>query len=234
LTRSQVRRFALARLLEDSLKGENAAASALIVAMTPIVRHRVARALRRHGGNGELGQNDDLQDLTQEVWASLFAHGARALRGWRINGGLSLENFVGLMAYRRAVSLLRARATREITLPLADESTWYELSAPSSDPEVRAASRELLGALLDRLIPTLSTRDRALFEALFLHESASLDLVPEGTKLNAVHTWKSRFVRRARAVIGELEAGSSGVADQTRNLPATPVPPARPAEATKE
>jgi DNA-directed RNA polymerase specialized sigma24 family protein len=207
LTRAEARNATLVRLLEDALRGENAAANALIEAMTPIVRHRVARALRAPRSKREHGSSEDLEDLTQEVWASLFAHEARALRGWREDGGLSLENFVGLMAYRRTVSLLRSRTEREITRSFPDTFDEDEVCAPSSDPEGLAASRELVRQLLARLVPTLTTRERVLFEGLFLRDTAILDLVPEGTKSNAVHTWKSRFVRRARAVMGEIEAG---------------------------
>jgi DNA-directed RNA polymerase specialized sigma24 family protein len=192
-------------LLEDALSGRDGADASFVRAMTPIVRHRVARALRRHGAkNG--ADTGDLQDLTQEVWASLFANEGRALRGFSVSGGLSLENFVGLIAYRRAVSLLRARTAHELAVAL---DARFEPATANASPEARAASRELVREVLARLGPKLSTRDLALFEGLFLREAAIDELYRAGMKANAVHTWKSRLTRRARAVLDELEAEPS-------------------------
>ena len=202
MTTRELRGAASARLLEDALSGQDDATVSFVKAMTPIVRHRVARALRRHGAGTKVGMNE-LPELTQEVWASLFAHRGRALRAFSAEAGLSLENFVGLIAYRRAVSLLRARAARQVAAAASEDAP---LEPSNVSPEARAASRELVRAVLARLRPKLTARDLTLFEGLFLREAAIDDLLGTGMKANAVHTWKSRLARRARAVLDELEA----------------------------
>lgn len=202
---NQSRGAVVARLLEGALSGEPDATGPFVKAMAPIVRYRVARALRRHGPHSGLDVRGDLPDLTQEVWAFLFEHECRALRSWSASGGSSLENFVGLIAYRRAVSLIRARSSSGAAA-FGDPAASPELSVSTATPETRAESRELVRELLVRLGSTLSARDQVLFERLFVRDAPVDDLLDEGVKPSAVHTRKSRLARRARAVLDEIES----------------------------
>ena len=77
-------------LLERVLAGDAASSRALVAALLPVVQARVARVLvRRRGGSGR-DVRQEVEDLSQEVFAILFADGARVLRAWDPSRGLSL------------------------------------------------------------------------------------------------------------------------------------------------
>src|SRR5439155_12952986 len=99
-----------AALLEQALAQDPHAVRALLAYLLPVVRSRALLACRRRSsslGSGDLSQEVD--DLTQEALATLFANDANVLRSWDPARGLSLRNFVGLVCARRIHALLRAR-----------------------------------------------------------------------------------------------------------------------------
>jgi hypothetical protein len=93
--------------LEKALSGDAAALRATVDQMTPVVRARVTRSLGRRLGFRAPGFEDEVNDLTQEVFVTLFTSDARALRAWDPGRGLSFLNFVGLLAQHRAAQILR-------------------------------------------------------------------------------------------------------------------------------
>ena len=92
----------------------------------------MARVLLRRESAG-LGRDvrQELEDIAQEVFAALFADGARLLKMWSPERGLSLANFVGLLAEREAISILRS----------GRRSPWTE------DPTLDTELAEVGGAL---------------------------------------------------------------------------------------
>src|SRR5262249_2994729 len=90
----------LAASLSLALGGDAEGMRRLVAGLMPIVQARVTRGLWRHqrrtGARRDPGQETD--DLVQEVFAALFAGGAKTLRAWDPSRGLSLANFVGLVA----------------------------------------------------------------------------------------------------------------------------------------
>jgi RNA polymerase sigma-70 factor (ECF subfamily) len=48
-----------------------------------------------------------VEDLSQEVFLTLFSRDAHVLRSWQAERGSSLESFVGLVAERQVLSFLR-------------------------------------------------------------------------------------------------------------------------------
>ena len=191
------------QLVEEALAGNPSAARALVDRLAPVIQSRVARALLRRQRRAR-SIRQEVEDLVQEIFALLFADGGRLLRSWNPEEGLGLDSFVGLIAERRAASILRT----------ARRNPWTEEPVPAEvldrhtvpGPEQQLLSRELLGVLLERLRNQLSPTGNQLFELLFGAE-LSTAAIAEQTQLSpaAIYTWKHRIVRKATAIGRELE-----------------------------
>jgi RNA polymerase sigma factor (sigma-70 family) len=174
--------------------------------MTPIVQARVARKLLSFRDRSAAGRDvrQEVEDLTQEVFLALFADDARVLRSWRPERGLSLANFVGLVAERLAVSILRSpRRSPWSGDPTLDEALDAFSTAPSAERE--AVSRDTLARLLDRLDEELSPLGRQLFDLLLVQEVPVDEATARtGLSSDALYTWRSRLRRVARRLLSEL------------------------------
>src|SRR5881227_559933 len=97
-------------LIRRVLAGDPAALARLVAVLTPVIHARVARTLLAHRSLLASGRDlrQEVEDQSQEVFLALFRRDARSLRSWQAERGLSLENFVGLMAERRVKSFLRS------------------------------------------------------------------------------------------------------------------------------
>lgn len=191
--------------LRAALAGDEAALACLVQGLTPVIQSRVARCLllRRAGPAAGRDIRQEVEDLAQEVFLVLFADGGKVLRSWQPERGLSLPNFVGLVAERQAASILRSgkRSPWKEDPTLVEE---LEQAAPDSGPEEAAASREQLRVLLYRLTEELSPLGRHLFDLLFLRELPLDEVVTEtGLSPDAVYAWRSRLRRLARRLLGE-------------------------------
>jgi RNA polymerase sigma factor (sigma-70 family) len=192
-------------LVERALAGEPDALERLVAILTPVVQARVARTLllRRRGAAAGRDVRQEVEDLSQDVFLLLFAEGGKVLRSWQPERGLSLANFVGLVAERRTASVLRSGRRspwqEDPTLP-AD----LDRAAPESGPEEIAASREQLRILQCRLTEELSPLGRHLFDLLFLRELEPADVAAQtGLSLAAVYQWRSRLRVLARRLLAE-------------------------------
>lgn len=191
-------------LVGRALEGDEAAVRGLIDLLTPVVQARVARVLLRHRPAGGRPIRELVEDLTQESLLTLFADSGKVLRRWDPQQGLSLENFVGLVARRQALSTVRTgRRNPWREDPTLDES--LERPAPGEDPERLTASRQQLRRLLERVQEELSPLGWQLFELLFLKEMEVTE-VQEITSMSsaAIYAWRSRLRRLARRLEKEL------------------------------
>jgi RNA polymerase sigma-70 factor (ECF subfamily) len=196
-------------LLKRALGGNAVAMRELVTAILPVVEARVARALFRsqERDGGRRSARQEIGDLTQEVFASLFNHNARALRAWDAERGMSLTNFVGLIAEREVCSLLRTGRHNPWTEdPTLDED--LDGAAGGSDADaLRVLSCDLLSVLLDRLRERLSPRGLRLFEAIVIDEVTPEAIAAElGMTVDAVYAWRGRFLRLARKLLEEIQA----------------------------
>jgi len=194
-------------VLARALEGDTATIKLLLDRLAPIIQARAARVLMRRGEDRKGREiRQEVEDMTQEVFLSLFDEGGRALRAWRPELGLSLENFVGLVADRQVASILRSGRRS----PWKDEPTDDDALAPhvgSHEPlEHDLASRDLLVALLDRLREELSPRMLRLFYALWVEEKPVPDVCEElGMQPQAVYTARNRIAARARQIAVDLQ-----------------------------
>jgi RNA polymerase sigma factor (sigma-70 family) len=194
---------AIQEVVSRALAGDGPALGRLVALLTPVVQSRVARGLllRRQGMAAGRNVRQEVEDLAQEVFLVLFADGGRVLRSWQPERGLSLPNFVGLVAERQTASILRSGRRS----PWTEEPTLagdLERAALDSDPEEVTASREQLRLLLHRLTEELSPLGRHLFDLLFLRELPLDEVVRQtGMTPDAVYAWRSRLRRLARRLL---------------------------------
>jgi RNA polymerase sigma-70 factor (ECF subfamily) len=181
-------------VFRDALAGDRRAIRAFVSAMSPIIEARIARALaRRKEQRAGRDLRQEVEDMTQDVFASLFAHDGRVLRTWDARKGLSLANFVGLVTERQVASILRSGRRN----PWRDHPEELDEIERAADvvPDVlpQLESREELAALLDRLRASLSPRGLVLFERLYVGEEP-VDVVAAdlGMTRDAVYMWRSR------------------------------------------
>ncbi|HEY0782630.1 MAG TPA: hypothetical protein VGE98_09260 [Thermoanaerobaculia bacterium] len=191
-------------LLEDlhgALEGDEACCRRLVVALTPTIQSRVARTLRLCCGGRTAGRTrQQVEDLVQDIFCHLFANDGKVLRSWRPELGLSLVNFVGLVAKRQTLSVLRSPRRSPLT---EDPTDPDDLDGPSgaASPEREVASREQLSLLLKKLREKLSDLGWTMFDLLFIQELDVDEVVQRtGQTPDAVYAWRSRLRQLARSL----------------------------------
>lgn len=204
-------------LLQRALAGDQTSLTRLVAALTPVIQARVARTLlaRRAQLAGGRGVRQEVEDLSQEAFLTLFSRDAHVLRGWQAERGLSLENFAGLVAERQVLSFLRSgrRNPRQETAWAEDE---VDAAAPDSGPEEVTASREHLARLLDRLREEASPLGCRLFDLLFVQELSLPEVrAASGLSADAVYAWRSRLRRLAQKLLAEM-SGKAAPARKTQ------------------
>lgn len=192
--------------IRGALAGAEPALTRLVQRLTPVLQSRVARGLllRRTGPAAGRNIRQEVEDLTQEIFLLLFADGGKVLRSWQPERGLSLLNFVGLVAERQTASILRngKRSPWKEDPTLPEDFTQ---ASPESGPEEITASREQLKLLLHRLTEELSPLGRHLFDLLFLRELPAEEVVRQtGMSPDAVYAWRSRLRRLAGRLLKEM------------------------------
>lgn len=184
-------------LVTGALSGDARALTRLVEVLTPVIQARVARTLlcrSRRSAN----LREEVQDLTQEAFLALLVNEKRELRRWRPERGLSLENFVGLIAQRRTFDFMRSdRRNAWKEEPAPDED--LDLAVDQPDPRRIFISKEQLDLLLERLSEKLSPFGLLMFEVLFIADLSTEDVMAAtGLSRAAVDAWRSRLRRLAR------------------------------------
>ena len=208
--------------LSRAIRGDDGAVRLLVKALSPIVQVRVGRALMRHRKAMSAQQvRQETEDLCQETFALLFADQARVLRGWDEHKGLSLQNFVGLIAERVAFSWLRTgrkNAWRELPMEgndlmrSADRAAESELdnlamARGATSPESQVATRETLERVVERLKVELPPNGYQVFYLVYVAGKSSREVCEiMGLKPDTVYSWRSRLMKRARAILSEISA----------------------------
>lgn len=207
----------LATLTPDALRGlldgGPDSTRRLVAALAPAVQVRVARVLFKFRGRA-LGRDlrQETDDLCQEAFVELFENDARVLRTWDPSRGLDLQGFAQLVAERVAYAILRSgRRT-----PWAEDPT-EELAEPAPEsgglPDRIIASREMASQLLGRLKAELTPKGWSIFQLLFLEER-EVPAICEALSMNAdaVYAWRSRLLKRIRALARELSGSEPRIA----------------------
>jgi RNA polymerase sigma-70 factor (ECF subfamily) len=195
-------------LVRLALEGDASGLRRFVDELTPLVQARVARALSRSRAGKQQGRSvqQETEDLTQEVFVSLFDDDARALRAWDPGRGLSLPNFVGLVAEHQVASILRS----------GRRNPWKEEPTVSDDLDrsagaiegaaPRVESRDFYARLLERLRAELTPRGLELF-GMLLVEGRSVEeaTAQTGMSPDAVYAWRSRLGKLVRKLAAEID-----------------------------
>jgi RNA polymerase sigma-70 factor (ECF subfamily) len=195
-------------LVARAVARDPSAVRQLVKALTPVIQARVARVLlsRRPRAKGR-DVRQEIEDLVQQVFVALFADGGRTLRHWDPDRGLSLLGYVGCVAERDVLSMLRSRRQ----CPWTEDPTLTEdfdaAGTPSTSPESDVNRRETLSLVVERLRARLSERGLLLFQLLVVEEQPVEHVCAvAGMSPEAVYAWRSRVARLARAIAAELAA----------------------------
>lgn len=144
--------------------------------------------------------------MTQEVFLSLFDDGGHALRAWVPARGLSLANFVGLVAERQVSSILRSGRRSPWTEDPTDAEALDVSAGSVEGPEGGVVSRDLLAAVVERVRLELSPKGLILFQLLVVDEASVETVCAELSMLpDAVYAWRSRLAKLVRRVATELQ-----------------------------
>jgi RNA polymerase sigma-70 factor (ECF subfamily) len=195
----------LPHLLARALAGHRPSLDALLTRLAPVVQARAARVLARQRGSSQRDPRQELFDMVHEVFVALLDQDARALRGWQSDRGMSLENFVGLVAERQVASILRTGKRSPWTDEPTDVAVLEEHVGSLSGELDAVVSRDLAAALLARLREELTPKMLHVFYALWVHETPVATVCEEtGMTPEAVYVARSRIAKRARAIAEEL------------------------------
>ena len=177
-----------------ALAGDPVAVRRLVALLTPVVKYRAGLVLLRLRAGGIVDHVQEVQDLTQEILLQLFQNEGRLLRTWDASKGASLRTFVGLVAQRRAISILRTRPGVE---RLSDDLYEIEDSAAGA-PAVDAvlASRQELENILAQVQARLSPLGLELFYRLLCHQEPVEQICAAmNLSANAVYIWRNRLLK---------------------------------------
>ena len=202
-------------LVRAVLDGDRAATQALVDALLPVVQARVAGALRRRRSSArQRDVRQEIDDMTQEVFAALFEARGRVLRAWAPSKGLSLANFVGLVAEREVASILRSGRRTPWREDPTEADALEALDQPANDSQAadeRLGSREVLVKLLDRLRECSSPMGLQLFHLLFVEERSIEEVCAScGKTPEAVYAWKSRLGKLVAELGREILSETAG------------------------
>lgn len=176
-------------LVQRLLRGDMDARKAMIERLQPTIRRRVSRALRQQ----RLATAYDANDLEQDVMMLLLERQDRILGLWDPERGLSLDNFVGLVAQRTASTILRSgRKAGWAEQPTDVAALPAEIDLET--PEHHIAEREELELILTRVRARLTERGVVLMDAL-LEAPESIEQLRAHLKMSAsaMHSFKSRL-----------------------------------------
>jgi len=190
-------------LIRKALAREPAAVRTLVDRLSPVIERKVAATLWKRTPGRDVRQ--EVRDMTQAVFLSLFEDEGKALRAWDPARGIPLEGFVSLLAHRQVISLLR----RGKTSPWPDEPTEAErlerIAPTALGPEAVVGSREHLAALLDRIREELSPLGLELFQRLIVDEEPLAEVAAKtGRSEAALYQWRSRLLKQIRTMSAEI------------------------------
>jgi len=193
-------------VVDRAVSGDRDAAMLLIAGIAPVVRTRIARALRRRRAEARGRRlRHDLEDLVQEAFAALFDDGGRALRAWDPARGLGFLAFVGLLADREVAMVMRTRKRN----PWTEDPTAHDAFPAPDDADgvaVRLEARDQLRRLAAQVAARLDWRGRRYFQLLVVEDRPVRAVAAAtGASPEALYAWRSRLTRLAREVLTELE-----------------------------
>lgn len=198
------------QLVRDALAGDPGAVRRLVARLSPVVHARITRVLLAHGRcSSRRNLREEAKDLGQEIFAVLFSRDGKVLRSWSPDLGLSLENFVGMVARRRSISVIRT-ARRNPWMEDPTDCADFDWLAQGTPPEeARVIARDLLRQTIGAVEDELSDQGRLMMR-LIIHEDRSNDEIAEETGLSrdAIYQWRSRLLKALRVRLKAVDGAA--------------------------
>lgn len=202
--------------LAACLAGDVDSLRAFVRHFTPIFRARVRRALLGPRGAALWVSRDDVDDVVQLTFEAIFSRGARVLRDYDPDRGMSLDSYLGQIASREAHNYLDKRAAakrgggrREVVTD-PSEGPIGEARALGLSPEASYQLRQEARRLEEALLSRLSAKGRIFFHLLYVEELEVEEIQARlGVSRDAVYTWRKRI----KAAFVEAQAEAEGRAD---------------------
>ncbi|MFO0761310.1 MAG: sigma-70 family RNA polymerase sigma factor [Byssovorax sp.] len=170
-----------------------------------VVQYRVGRVAARWAPSAA-ERRQELEDLIQIVFEHLFVDDFRVLRTWNpdLPGAASLENYVGLIAERKANEVLRGGKNPWKNL-LMDLAAFVELPSCAPSSEAEYAGKELAEAIRNELKRRVSSKMYRIFQLVFeqglsIEEVCRLEQMTRG----AVDQQLNRLRDIIRQILGDL------------------------------
>lgn len=195
-------------LVRRAVEGQAAARHTLVVRLSPVVQRRVCRPLASsRAARGRTVQRSEVLDLTQQILLLLFDRDSRVLRSWDPERGLSLANFVGLVAEREAKAILRSgRRSAWAEKPTSDDD-FSNVAVDARALEDHVVSREELQKIWHSLEEQLSPRGLELFHALLIEQHSIEELAEKfNMSPNALYTFRSRLRQQVQEIRRQLSS----------------------------
>ena len=198
--------FDEAATLERALSGEPRALRTIVQFITPAVQLGVGRVLVVHGRHSHRRNvREETRDLSQEIFAQLFANSARILRNWSPQAGASLRTYVRMVAERRAISILRSSRRNPWTEDPTDHCQLEPMLRNHALTERQLAAAQIVQRGLATVRENQTERGREIFRLLIEEDRTVEEVQSEtGLKRNAVYQWRRRLTQELRRVITEL------------------------------
>lgn len=186
--------------LKQALDGNRPAMRELVKHLTPVIQARVAKCIMIGSRNyGHDRVREEVADMTQEVFAALFANDARVLRNWEPTKGLSLRNFAGLVAHRQALSILRTSKRNPFTEDPTLDTDFEFMTEQDNTLESATISRDLIRQVFHRMDEKLSPLGRQLFNLVIIQELDVSDVASQtGMSDSAIYAWRSRLAKQLK------------------------------------
>jgi RNA polymerase sigma-70 factor (ECF subfamily) len=198
-----------ARLVERALRNETGAVTSLLRRITPVIHVRVGRALLADPyGSPKRNLREETEDLTQDVLVLLFERDARVLRRWDPAKGLSLRNFVGIVAQRHAGAVLGARRRNPWYAEPVEPQAVERALVDEGGVEASLAAKEAWQAAMAAVAEDQTDRGRRLAEMIF-RDGLTNEEIQDRTAMSsaAVYKWRSRLTQAFRRHLTEALRG---------------------------
>ena len=195
-------------LFEESVRGDVRALSALIERLRPPIAGTIRSVLVRQCPCWLRGSIDqEVEDLTQMVFAALFADDNRLLRAWEPDRG-SLRTFCRQVARARTLDFLRRRSRRPwAERAMAPDRLAYAAGSDTSGSlEERVAYSQIMTTAFHRVRTKLSPSGQELFSLMFEQQRTTAELTEvTGMSSSALDQRRSRMRRQLREALRALE-----------------------------
>lgn len=192
--------------IRKALAGDRAAGRQLLARLLPVLHARAGRCLAK-APRAVTGLPDE-EDLVQEVWLALLEHDGRALLGFDPARGVTLEGYIGMVAERSAVDILRRNVAKKRggDHVAADPDDAHALVS-YDDPAQDAEARDLAARLGEHLKSRLPHIGRLTFRYIYtdgLAPAATAETL--GVNIQVIYNWQHRIREHARTFLAQASA----------------------------